>query len=406
MRKHMTRLPLIGSVVLILGLCNYAQAEPVAPGALTSENFFDNQALHDVRLFINSRDLAELRSRYNEDLYVAADFEWRGIRMRNVGVRVRGLATRSPIKPGLRVDFNRYVAGQTFLGMAAVVLDNALKDPSLIRERVSMAFIKRMGQPAPRESFGRVFINGEYEGLYALVEPVDSIFLARELGDGLGYLFEHKYINGFHGEFLGDDYEPYKLRFDAETHALESDYTLYAPIRELFREVNHDVDNVWRERVSWLLDLNQVITHVAIETFLTELDGFVGGAGMANFFLHRPVGASVHRLIAWDRDTTFQAATSPIFTRMEENAILSRALQFRDLRGLYLDVLEQCARAATDDLWLETEIYQAHNLIRDAVYADQTKLTSNEEFDLSLREMMAFARQRPTFVLEEVAKAR
>ena len=316
MRKHMTRLPLIGSVVLILGLCNYAQAEPVAPGALTSEDFFDNRALHDVRLFINSRDLAELRSRYNEDLYVAADFEWRGIRMRNVGVRVRGLATRSPIKPGLRVDFNRYVAGQTFLGMAAVVLDNALKDPSLIRERVSMAFIKRMGQPAPRESFGRVFINGEYEGLYALVEPVDSIFLARELGDGLGYLFEHKYINGFHGEFLGDDYEPYKLRFDAETHALESDYTLYAPIRELFREVNHDVDNVWRERVSWLLDLNQVITHVAIETFLTELDGFVGGT-----WRHDANGGHVTMLIG-----LFEGMAAGVRDEVEAEA--ARALVF------------------------------------------------------------------------------
>jgi len=406
MRKHMNRLLLFACVVLILGPCRYAEGEPVASGASASDEFFDNRTLHDVRLFINSGDLAELRARYNEDFYVSADFEWRSIRMRSVGVRVRGLATRSPVKPGLRIDFNRYVAGQTFLGMTAVVLDNALKDPSLIRERVSMAFIKRMGQPASRESFGRVFINGQYEGLYALVEPVDSIFLARELGDGLGYLFEHKYISGFHGEFLGDDYEPYKVRFDAETHALESDYTLYAPIRELFREVNQDVDNVWRERVSWLLDLNQVITHVAIETFLSELDGFVGGAGMANFYLYRPVGTSVHRLIAWDRDTTFQSPATPIFTRMEENAILSRALRFSDLRRLYLDVLERCARAATEGLWLEAEIFQAHDLIRDGVYADQNKRTSNEEFDLSLGEMTAFARQRPAFVLEEVAKAR
>ena len=190
--------------------------------------------------------------------------------------------------------------------MAAVVLDNALKDASFVRERTSMAFIKRMGQPAPRESFGRVYINGAYEGLYALVEAVDDVFLARELGDGLGYLFEHKFANGFYGEFLGEDYAPYKLRFAAQTHRMESDYTLYAPIRELFREVNQDVDLAWRERVGWFVDLNQVVTHVAIETFLGEFDGFLGGSGMANFYLYRPVATNVHRLIAWDRDTTFQ----------------------------------------------------------------------------------------------------
>jgi spore coat protein CotH len=379
---------------------------PAVAGAQTSDEFFDSRTLHDVRLYIHSGDLRELRERYVEDFYVPADFEWRGIRVRNVAVRVRGLATRSAIKPGLRVDFNRYVTGQGFLGMAALVLDNGLKDPSLLRERTSMAFIKRMGQPAPRESFGRVYINGVYEGLYTFVEAVDSMFLARELGDGLGYLFEHKFANGFYGEFLGEDYAAYKLRFDAQTHQMEGDYTLYAPIRELFREVNQDVDSAWRERVSWLIDLNQVVTHVAIETFLAEFDGFLGGSGMANFYLYRPLASNVHRPIAWDRDTTFQQIDAPIFARASENALVSRALQFPDLRTLYLDVLEQCARAAAQDRWLEAEIDQAYQLIRDAVYEDSAKPSSNEDYEAAVAHLMSFARQRPAFVLNEVANAR
>lgn len=378
---------------------------PAAAGAQIHE-LFDAGTLHDVRLYINSRDLQELRTRYLEDFYVPADFEWRGFRVRNVGVRVRGLGTRSAIKPGLRIDFNRYVDGQLFLGMSSLVLDNALKDASLIRERVSMAFIKRMGQPAPRESFSRVYINGAYEGVYALVEAVDTAFLARELGDGLGYLFEHKYVNGFYGEFLGDDYAPYKLRFDAQTHRLESDYTLYAPIRELFREVNQDADATWRERVSWFVDLPQLITHVAIETFLAEFDGFLGGSGMANFYLYRPVATNVHRLLAWDRDTTFQEVESPIFARASENALMSRALRFPDLRGLFLDVLEQCARSAAQDRWLEWEIYRSYELVRNAAHEDHAKPFSNDEYELAVAHLMSFAQRRPGFVLDEVAKAR
>ena len=379
---------------------------PAAAGAQTSQEFFDHRTLHDVRLHINSRDLGELRARYVEDFYVPADFEWRGIRVRNVGVRVRGLATRSAIKPGLRIDFNRYADGQTFLGMSALVLDNALKDASFVRERVSMAFIKRMGQPAPRESFGRVYINGAYEGLYVLVEAVDTGFLAREVGDGLGYLFEHKFIDGFYGEFLGDDYAPYKLRFAAETHKLESDHTLYAPIRELFREANQDVDVLWRERVGWFVDLPQAITYVAIETFLAEFDGFLGGSGMANFYLYRPVATNVHRLIAWDRDTTFQDVESPIFARVTENALMSRALRFSDLRTLFLDVLEQCARSAAQGRWLESEVLQSHLLIRDAAYEDVFKPSSNEEYESAIAHLMSFSQRRPAFVLDAVAKAR
>ena len=388
--------------VLLLALL----LSPAMAVAQTSGDFFDSRTLHDVRLYIHSADLRQLRERYLEDTYVPADFEWRGIRVRNVGVRVRGLATRSATKPGLRIDFNRYVSEQVFLGMAAIVLDNALKDPSLLRERTSMAFIRRMGQPAPRESFGRVYINGAYEGLYTLVEAVDTLFLARELGDGLGYLFEHKYADGFYGEFLGDDYAAYRLRFEPQTHRLESDHTLYAPIRQLFLEVNQDVDLAWRERVGWLLDLNQLITHVAIETFLAEGDGFLGGSGMANFYLHRPVAGTVHRLLAWDRDTTFQDIESPIFARAADNAIVSRALRFADLRTLYLDVLAQCARAAAEDRWLETEIADADRLIRDAALADAGKPASNEEYELAVAHLLAFARRRPAFVLDEAAKAR
>jgi spore coat protein CotH len=379
---------------------------PAVSTAQTADDFFDSSALHDVHLYIHSADLGQLRERYFENTYYPADFEWRGTRVRNVGVRVRGLATRSAIKLGLRVDFNRYVSGQEFLGMDAIVLDNALKDPSFLRERTSMAFIKRMGQPAPRESFGRVFINGAYEGVYAFVEAVGPKFLSRELGDGLGYLFEHRFLNGFHAEDLGDDFTPYKLRFDAQTHELESDTTLYSPIRALFREANRDVDGVWRERVSWYIDLPQLVTHVAIESFLGEVDGFLGSAGMANFYLHRPVATNVHRLIAWDRDTTFQAIDSPIFLRIDDNALFHRAMQFADLRALYLDVLEQCARSAEQERWLEAEIVRAHSLIRDAVYGDVRKLASNEEYEVAVAHLLSFARHRPQFVLDEVAGAR
>jgi spore coat protein H len=391
---------MIRALLLVLLLSSSAGAQT------PEESFFDARTLHDIRLYVHSADLRELRDRYHEDLYVPADFEWRGIRVRNVGIRVRGLASRSAIKPGLRVDFNRYVAGQAFLGMPSIVLDNTLNDPSFIRERTSMALIKRMGQPAPRESFGRVYINGTYEGLYVVVEAVDSLFLQRELGDGIGYLFEHKYLDGFHGEFLGEGYEAYKIRFDAQTHRLESDYTLYAPIRELFREVNRDVDATWRERVGWLIDLNQLVTHVAIEAFLAEFDGFLGGSGMANFYLYRPVATNVHRPIAWDRDTTFQSIDAPIFARVSENALMSRALQFDDLRALYLDVLEQCARIALQDRWLESEIAQTDQLIRAAAYDDPSKRSTNEEYDLAIAHLMSFAARRPVFVLDEIAKVR
>ena len=379
---------------------------PVLAEAQTTDDLFDIQRMQEIQLVMSSRDLAEMRENYLDAKYYVADFTWNGIRVRNVGIKMRGLSTRSPIKPGLRVDFNRYIAKQKFLGLHSLILDNALRDPSMIRERTSMAFIEHMGQPASRESFARLYLNGEYQGVYALVEAIDKEYLARNLGENEGYLLNHKYLNGFHAEDLGDDLSEYKTRFEVQTHQLEADSIIYSPVRELFREVNHPVDGAWRSRVSEYLDLDKFVTYLAIENFLSEDDGFLGYAGMANFYLYRRADSNTHRLLAWDRDSTFDRIERSIFERVDENILVRRVLRYEDLRKRYLDTLEQCARAASENNWLDTEIRRVSALIKDAVYDDNAKMNSNEEYDQAVVFLTDFAKRRPEFVLNEVAKAR
>lgn len=388
------------AIVSIPGIWSAAEAAPPL------DDLFDDRVIHDVRLSINERDLRELRERYLENVYVPADFEWRGQRVRNVGIRSRGLASRNAEKLGLKIDFNRYSSGQRFLGLASLVLDNLVTDPSMVRERVSMALFARLGQPAPRESFARVFINDGYEGLYAIVEPVDSSFLARALAETSGYLFERHFVQPFYGEDLGEDPAAYRIVFEPRTHELAADAVLYAPIRELFHEVNQTVDTVWRERVSRYIDLPQFVTHVAIETFLSEADGILGYSGMANFYLYRRSDESAHRVIVWDKDHTFTAIESSVLLRADENRLFSRALAFSDLRTLYLDVLERCARLAATDGWLEHEVVRLATLIDAAAREDRRKPYGDDTRSADVEFMRQFARQRPAFVLQDVARER
>jgi spore coat protein CotH len=116
-----------------------------------------------------------------------------------------------------------------------------------------------------------------------------------------GFLFRFDYQSSWRGEYLGDDLALYRAFLEPETHRLDADATLYGPIRELFREANAADDAVWRERVETYVRLPQLMRYVAIETFLAEDDGFVGAYGMNNFYLYRPEGSTVHRLIPWDK---------------------------------------------------------------------------------------------------------
>jgi spore coat protein CotH len=378
-------------------------AVTIAPlPAQTTGDLFDPNVLHEIRLSISARDLQRLRDHYLDNTHYPADVQWRGVKVRNAAVRSRGHASRSATKLGLQIDFDRYTAGQRFAGLRSLVLDNMWQDPSMLRERVAMAFFERMGESAPRVSFAKVFINNVYQGLYGVVEPVDDLFLTRAFGESAGYLFEYKAQPLFRGEYLGDDLGPYMALFEPRNHQLEPASVLYSPIRDLFREANQEQDAVWRERVEQRLHVSQFVTHVAIETFLAEDDGVLGSSGMANFYLYRYAGSEVHRLIPWDKDLTFAAPDRPIMLRTDENELFRRVLAYDDLRELYLRKLGQSARIASADAWLAREIANSSALISDAVHADPLKAFPNEEFDAGVEELRAFARRRPVYVLKEL----
>jgi spore coat protein CotH len=374
---------------------------PAVAQGQTAADLFNPDVVQEIRLSINSRDNQQLHEHYQENTYYTADLSWQNLSVRNVAVRSRGTGSRNPVKIGLRVDFDRYTTGQTFLGLRSLILDNNWQDPSLLAERTAMAFFERLGEPAPRESYCRLYINNVFQGLYSIVESVDGPFLARVYGDDQGYLFRFDYQREWRGEYLGDDLGAYKPFFEPETHELEADVTLYAPIRATAPD-----DPVWRERVERFIDLRQLMRHVAVETFLAEDDGFIGAYGMNNFFLYRPAGSTVHRMIPWDKDNTFADSARPIFARTDENVLFKRALGYADLRALYLDVLEECARSAADEGWLANQVDRLAALASGPAGEDTLKQFSTEAFREAIDRIRRFAAERPGLVLQEVSRAR
>jgi spore coat protein CotH len=380
----------------------------VTPAAAqTSADLFNNQKLHEIRLSINSRDLVRLRAGYLENTYYPADLQWQGLRIRNVGVRSRGTGSRNASKLGLLVQFDRYAKTQQFLGLTELVLDNSWQDPSLMREALAMSVYRRMGQAAPREAFCRVYINNEFQGLYSMVEPVDTAFTQRALSQSNGYLYEYHYQGPWYTEYLGDALDPYKAMFEPQNHKRESDSELYVPLRDLFREANGPDDAVWRERLDRYLDLPEFMTHIAIEDVLTENDGILGFAGVNNFYLYRNQGTTQHRLLPWDKDFSFTFLEISILRRgLEDFPLFARAWGQPDLRSHFLDVAEQCAHVIGDDDWLAGEIERIVALITPSVIEDTRKQFTTEQFVADIDFLRTFASVRAQSVLNEVQSLR
>ncbi|MGE5833509.1 MAG: CotH kinase family protein [Acidobacteriota bacterium] len=382
----------------------------------SSGTLFNDTVIHDVRLLMNSRDLAILRARYQENINMPADIIIDGTRLRNVAVRVRGTGSRRPDKMGLRVDFDHYTKGQQYQGLASLILDNLWQDETMIREVVAMNVFRRMGQAASHESFGRFFINNQYQGLYGLVEEIDPGFAERSTGETDGYLYEYHYNFAWHAEDLGPGLETYKIIFEPRSRELESDDQLYGPIRDLFHAVNDPDDNIWAEAVGQRLDFTQLLTFLGIEQFLGEADGFLGSFGMNNFYLYRSPVTNKHRIFPWDRDLAMRFVDTGV-DRGLENILFQRAFDRPELRAIYLDSVEATALVAMDGDWLANEIDRILALV-DALaredtlrYQDVRFNPAGDQIDIAkYEEQVAFiqnlARVRPGFLLNDVARFR
>jgi spore coat protein H len=380
---------------------------PDAALAQTVDELFDISTIKEIRLSVNSRDLATLRQTFQLNTYYPADLTWGSVKVRNVGIRSRGAASRRGDKLGLRIDFDRYTTGQKFVGLSTVILDNIWQDDSMIREKLAFTFFEKLGQPAPRESYCRLFINNEYQGLYTITEEIDGAFARRVTGETDGTVFEFHADNArpYRAEDLGV-IENYKHFFEARTHVLDADTMLFTPIQQLFREANGPDDAVWKMRVGEYLDLDSFMVHAGIEQFIAGNDGLLGAFGMNNFYLYRFQGSNKHRVFVWDQDQSFIVGPESGIADTDANVLFQRAMTYPEFRETYLKTIEDCANLARTDDWLLTEIDRLTGIIFDAARADTRKQFTNDEYDNAVQVMRNFAAQRPGHVLAEVARLR
>jgi spore coat protein CotH len=382
--------------------------------------FLDDTVLQEIRFTINTKDWQTLKDNYLSNAYYPCDFKWRDQTVRNVGIRSRGTGSRSGIKPGLRVDFDRYTANQKFMGLKSFVLRNNTQDNTNLHERLSMLLFRKMGEKAPRETHAKMFVNDEYVGLFTIVESVDKDFLKKNLGEDSGYLYKYDYpIDGapYYFEDKGSNPDSYvPLPFKPETNETSPRPEF---IVQWVQTVNQSSTASFQSAVGEYIDLAKFITHVAVEVFIGDYDGFIGNWGINNFYVYRFNNQKKFQLIPWDKSEAFKAPpNSNIFHNLNDvpdanrNRFFTKVLSYPDLYNQYLDTLVAIANLAsapgTSDSrgWLEREIQYEYSQIRDAARSDPQKPFSNDDFEAAISGILDFARGRSASVTAQVAAAR
>ncbi len=395
-------------IAVVLTLVVLGGRGPAA--AQTVDDLFDPSTVQDLRLLVHSRDWQELKDTFKENTFFPAEMSWRGLRQQNIGVRSRGLGSRSAVKPGLLLRFDRYATDGRFLGLRTLVLDNLTQDPSMMKEVLGMQLYRRLGLPAPREAFVRLYVNNTLLGLYGVVEDIAEPFAQRTFGESSGTLYEYDWTFDYNFEYRGSTLENYSM-FKPQTNTTQSTFDLYSPIEQMVRAANDSSDELFASAMAPFLDLQAFARYIAMDNFISDDDGWLGFWGMNNLFLYRNQGGSRFNIIAWDKDYTFWRPNNPIFLRVDNSVLARRALAIPDVRQAYLDTLSAAADSAAEGQeggdaatgWLAREVERLYTLIQPLSQQDTNKPYSNEQFEAAVAGLRTFALRRSAFVRCSVA---
>lgn len=161
---------------------------------------YNPDQLLEFHLSMSAGDLATVQNDCSFTTYVPADLQCGDGPVIKVGVRhKRSGGTR---KPGLKIDINHYVDGQTFFGLRKMDWENGVgssvdgcgedgsSSEALLSEYLGWRFHVRSGEMTSRAAFVQVTMNGAPMGVFLSVEPVDKPFVKSRTGDASGWIWK------------------------------------------------------------------------------------------------------------------------------------------------------------------------------------------------------------------------
>jgi hypothetical protein len=367
--------------------------------------FYDSSAIQEISInFSQANWDFQLDSIFNVDeegRLIAYSVTINGVVFDSVGVRYKGNSTYQPNNAknpfNLKLDYVR--PGAEYDGMSTIKLSNCFKDPSMIREVLAYE-IARGYMPAPHANFARVFVNGQYHGLYTNVESINGNFRDRYFYSSGNPFFKCDPILGAapvpgcppaQGSsaaltYIGQDTNCYKTRYE-----IESDTGWYGLMRltQVLNQNTQAIDDV--------LDVDRALWMLAFDNLTVNLDSYLGSGH--NYYIYQDDNGRFHTVL-WDLNEAFGsfanggqgqlsiAQLEALAPRHNENntgrPLLNKLMPNLRWRKSYLAHL----RTMLDEQILsgsyQTRGLQLQQLVAQDVYADPNKFFTNAQFNTNL----------------------
>ncbi len=259
----------------------------------------------------------------NEDRYVQAGLQIGDTKLPAIGVRYKGnysiwgcvdYARGERVKRvepvfgnvdvcqrfSLKLDFDYFDDGARVDGLKKVNLHAMGADPSKMRERLGYSLFRDAGLAASRTAHARVYINGEYHGLFLAVEQVDGRFTAHHFPkSGDGNLYRDLWpLSGLDAASAKE-----ALRTNDDPDVIDvSDFLAMSEALAASTEAD------FASRLAPFIDFDEIARYMVVDRAIANFDGVLAfyygpgwGPSNGNYFWYN-VGGGRFTLIPWDFD--------------------------------------------------------------------------------------------------------
>lgn len=289
-------------LLFLFGTISQAQPEfpPNAP-------VFDSSVVARVDITVNPDTLTWLYENVESDIEFHATFRFSNgtidSTVNNIGFRLRGNTSRYSAKKSFKVSFNTYEPGRKFFGMEKMNLNGEHNDPSIIRSGLCWEWLRKMDVPAPRATHAEVYINGNYFGLYMIVEHVDEEFMESRFGNKNGNMFMCLWPADL--AYLGSNPDLYKLTsYGRPVYELKTNemYNNYSDLAHFIDVLNNTPLNNLECELEKVFNLNDYLKVMALDVMTGNWDGYIYNKN--NFYLYHNTKTGRFEYIPYDLDNT------------------------------------------------------------------------------------------------------
>ncbi len=258
---------------------------------LNAQNFYQRDSIQVIEIFFSFSNWdAQLDANEATETYIYADsIRINGTSFDSCGVRYKGNSSYNPSnqKNPLRLELNTIKANQDYQGFTDIKLSNGYKDPSMIREILTYQILENY-MDCPRSNFARVYINGQYRGVYTNNESIKDDF------NEAHYYADDTYFkcNPVGGAGPGGGTSPDLKYLGTDSTSYFNGYELKSTygwnrLVTLCNTLNNDFQNI-----ESTLDIDRAIWMLAFNNVLVNLDSY-NGAFRQNYY------------ISWDKNGRF-----------------------------------------------------------------------------------------------------